>query len=121
MLKKIIDTDSHNVVMASIGSGATKTGAYKPAAQIDITTAPINTGLNLNDADFLFIQFKDSRAGIPFGVQMYDLAAIRAYGNNFKVWNYKDAYMEGTITDYATGTFTINLTETSSSPCSRCC
>ena len=27
MLKKIIDTDSHNVVMASIGSGATKTGA----------------------------------------------------------------------------------------------
>ena len=83
------------------------TGTYKPAAQIDITTAPINTGLNLNDADFLFIQFKDSRAGIPFGVQMYDLAAIRAYGNNFYVWNYKDAYMVGTITDYATGTFTI--------------
>ena len=27
MLKKIIDTDSHNVIMASIGSGATKTGA----------------------------------------------------------------------------------------------
>ena len=27
MFKKIIDTDSHNVVMASIGSGATKTGA----------------------------------------------------------------------------------------------
>ena len=27
MLKKIIDTDSHNVVMASLGSGATKTGA----------------------------------------------------------------------------------------------
>lgn len=27
MLKKIIEGDGHNVVMASIGSGATKTGA----------------------------------------------------------------------------------------------
>ena len=83
------------------------TGTYKPAAQIDITTAPINTGLNLNDADFLFIQFKDANTGIVFGVQMYELAAIRAYGNKFYVWNHKDAYLHATITNYATGTFTI--------------
>lgn len=83
------------------------TGTYKPAAQIDITTAPINTGLNLNDADFLFIQFKDANTGNAFGVQMYELAAIRDYGNKFYVWNQDKAYLHATITNYATGTFTI--------------
>ena len=83
------------------------TGTYKPAAQIDINNSTIVTGLNLNDADFLFIQFKDANTGIVFGVQRYELAAIRDYGNKFYAWNFDKAYLQATITNYATGTFTI--------------
>lgn len=87
-----------------------KGDAHRPASAIPVVNAPIETGHNLLEADYLYLTLSDvGLNGRTWPVAIIDLTTLRSQTvQSFYVWNYSNAYVTVNIVDWETGTLQPN-------------